>query len=210
LEKDQVSMIRTFAIASLLLLSGGTAQAQNCLGRPDFDVCMQGFVAQQQNQLARSQQQLFQAYIAQNQDWLERNYAAHRAAGGTMSFEQFAYWGMMTANGTNLQGAQQAQQDWFQGQQKAHGTIQQGNADYNSGSRANSDATDRALHDYGEGAIRGNAPYVDPNSGETRWLPYAAQPGQPFNLGGEVYVRAQDGAYYQRQGNAWIQMEPGR
>ncbi len=203
-------MIRALAIASLVLLLGGTAQAQNCLGRPDFDMCMQNFLAQRQNQLAMSQQQLFQTYIAQNRDWLARNYAAHRAAGGTMSFEQFAYWGLMTANGTNVQGALQAQQDWFRGQQRAHETVQQGHADYNAGSRANSEATDRALHDYNEGAIRGNAPYVDPNSGETRWLPYAAQPGQPFNWGGEVYVRAPDGGYYQRQGNAWVQMQPGR
>lgn len=201
-------MIRIFAIA-LLLLPGRPAEAQNCLGRPDFDTCMQGFVAQQQNQLAMAQQQLFQTYIAQNRDWLDRNYAAHRAAGGPMSFEQFATWGMMTANGTNLDGARQAQENWFQGQQGAYGTVQQGNADYNAGSRANSDRTDRALQRYDEGAIRGNAPYIDPNSGETRWLPYAAQPGQPFNSGGEAYLRAPNGTYYQRQGNAWIPMEPG-
>lgn len=202
-------MIRAFAIAALLL-PAAAAQAQNCLGRPDFDACMQGFIMQQQNRLAQSQQQLFQAYIAQNRDWLQRNYAAHRAAGGTLSFEQFAYWGLMSANGTNVQGAQQAQRNWFQGQQRANQTLQQGYADYNAGSRANSAATDRALHDYDQRAIRGNAPYVDPNSGETRWLPDAAPAGQPFNLGGEIYVRAPDGAYYQRQGNAWMQMDPGR
>ena len=201
-------MIRTFAIA-FLLLAGGPAGAQDCLGRPDFDMCMQGFVAQQQNQVALAQQQLFQGYIAQNRDWLERNYAAHRAAVGPMSFEQFAYWGMMTANGTNPDGARQAQENWFRGQQGAYGTVQQGNADYNQGGRANSARTDQALQRYDEGAIRGNAPYVDPNSGETRWLPYAAPPGQPFNPGGEVYVLAPNGTYYQRQGNAWIPMEPG-
>lgn len=201
-------MIRTFAMA-LMLLPGRPAEAQNCLGRPDFDACIQGFVAQQQNQLAMQQQQLFQAYIAQNRDWLQSNYAAHRAGGGQLSFEQFAYWGMMTANGTNLEGANQAQRNWFEGQQRAQGTVQQGYDDYNAGNRANSDAMDRSFQRYDEGAIRGNAPYIDPNSGETRWLPYAVQPGQPFNSGGEVYVRAPNGTYYQRQGNAWVPMEPG-
>jgi hypothetical protein len=80
------------------------------------------------------------------------------------------------------------------GTERANGTVRQGYAEYNSGSRANSEATDQTLNNYDEGAIRGNAPYVDANSGETRWLPYAAPPEEPFNLGGEVYVRARDGA----------------
>jgi len=170
---------------------------------------MQGFIAQQQGQLAQSQQMMFQAYIAQNQEWLQRNYAIHRANGGPMSFEQFAYWGMMTANGTNLQGAAQAQRDWYEGRQRAQDTVQQGYDSYNRGSRANSEATSETMRRSTEGAVRGNAPYVDPQTGETRWLPYSAPVNQPFRLGGEVYVRAQNGAFYQRQSNGWMEMAPG-
>ena len=201
---------RVAAAALMLALATGAAQAQNCLGRPDFDACMQSFTAMQQNRLAQSQQQLFQQYVATNQEWLQRNYAQHRAGGGQMTFAQFAYWGLMTANGTNMAGAAQAQRDWFQGSQNANRTIQQGYADYNRGSAANSEATSRTARNYSEGAIRGNTPYVDPESGQTRWLPYASQPGQPFNSGGQVYVQAPNGAYYQQRGNGWVPMQPGR
>jgi len=204
-------MIRRMLVpATLLAFAATAAQAQNCLGRPDFDACMQGFVMQQQQQNAQQQQMLFQSYIAQNRDWLQRNYAIHRANGGPMSFEQFAYWGLMTANGTNLQGAAQAQRDWYEGRQRAQDTIQQGNDSYNAGSRANSESTSRTMQRSTEGAVRGNAPYMDPQTGQTRWLPYNAPVNQPFNMGGEVYVRAPNGSFYQRQGNGWMEMSPGQ
>lgn len=202
---------KVIATAALLLLTGGTASAQNCLGRPDFDACIQGFVMQQQGQLAQQQQMAFQGYVAQNQEWLQRNYAAHRANGGSMSFEQFAYWGMMTANGTDLSGPARAQQNRFNGQQGAQATVQQGYDNYNRGSRANSEATSETMRRSTEGSIRGNAPYMDPQTGETRWLPYDAPVNQPFTMGGnDVYVRAPNGSFYQRQGNGWIEMSPGR
>ena len=61
-----------------------------------------------------------------------------------------------------------------------------------------------------EGAIRGNAPYADPQTGQTRWLPDSAPVNQPFNMGGDVYVRTPDGSFYQRQDNGWVAMSPGR
>jgi len=63
----------------------------------------------------------------------------------------------------------------------------------------------RTAENYAHWAIRGNAPYIDPGTGQTRWLPYAPQPSQPFNSGGETYVQ---GRYFRRHGNAWLPMSP--
>ncbi len=47
-----------------------------------------------QQRLVQSQQQLFQQYVQTNGPWLRENYARHRAAGGQMSPQQFAWWGL--------------------------------------------------------------------------------------------------------------------
>ena len=200
----------SIAVAASLAVWAGGAQAQNCLGRPDFDQCMASANAMNQNRLAQSQQQLFQQYIASNGPWLQQNYAAHRAAGGQMTFQQFAYWGLMTANGTNIAGAQQAQRDQFIGQQRANRTIQEGYSSYNQGSANNSARMDQAARNYSNGAIRGVAPYTDPRTGQTVMLPYAGQPGRPFNSGGETYMQDGNGNYRQWQGNGWAPMSPGQ
>ena len=54
-------------------------------------------------------------------------------------------------------------------------------------------------------AIRGNATYVDPRTGASQQLPYYSAPGQVHNSGGNYYTQDQQGAYYQWNGNAWIE-----
>lgn len=192
------------------LASAAEAQMPNCLGRPDFDYCMQSFTAGNQARLAQSQQELFQQYIQSNGPWLQRAYAEHRAAGGQMTFQQFAYWGLMTANGTNVAGAAQAQRDWFAAQQRAQQTTQQGNQDYRQGMYDNSRRMSDTAQRYDNGAVRGVAPYIDPQTGQAVMLPFGSQPGQPFNSGGNTYVQDQQGNYLQWVGNGWALMAPGR
>ena len=203
-------LFRLLIAAGLFGLMGGAAQAQNCLGRRDFDNCMASYNNMLMRQNARAQEQNFQGYVATNQDWLKRNYAQHRAAGGRMTPQQFAHWGLMTANGTNVSGALEAQRRQFEGNQRAHQTVMQGYNSYNQGIAANSAATSATAQRYSEGAIRGNAPYVDPSSGKTLWLPYSAQAGRAFSSGGQTYVRDQTGTYYQQRGNGWVRMDQGR
>ena len=202
--------IRSMVLAAALLALAAPAQAQNCLGRPDFDQCMAGFNNMNQQRLAQSQQQLFQQYVQTNGPWLRENYARHRAGGGQMSPDQFAWWGLTTANGTNIAGAAQAQRDRFAGQQAANRTVQEGHASYNRGMANNSARMDEAARNYSNGAVRGVAPYVDPRTGQAVMLPYMPTPGVPFASGGEAYVQGRDGTYYQRQGNGWTSMSPGR
>jgi len=88
---------------------------------------MAGINGINQQRLAQSRQQLFQQYFRTDGPWLRHNYARHCAAGRQMSPQQFAWWGLTTANGANIAGAAQAQRDQFDSQQCANRTIQQGN-----------------------------------------------------------------------------------
>ncbi len=199
-----VGILASFAAAA-------PAQAQaSCVGRPDFDACMAAILQGQQARVAASQQAIFQQYLAAYGPWLRQQYATYRAQGGPMSFEQFAYWNLMTANGTNVQGALDAQRQQFEANQRAHATVQQGYDAYNQQWWQNQQRQSAAVGRYTTEAIRGQAPYVDPRTGQSVLLPMNAAPGQPFNWGGEIYVRDNTGAFYHRQGNGWIPLQPGR
>ena len=206
----RLSIAAAAAAAGLLSLLSGTALAQNCVGRPDFDACMGRINQSNMNRLQQSQNQLFDYYLRTNQDWLRTNYQSHLQSGGHMTFNQFAYWGMMTANGTNIEGGRRAQIGAYEGQKKAHETIA---GAYDSANHAWKDRSDRetaAVEKYDRGAIRGTEMYNDPSSGRSVELPYAAQQQGPFNSGGQTYYQGQDGTYYQRQGNYWSPMTPVR
>ncbi|HEY0203210.1 MAG TPA: hypothetical protein VGC15_03545 [Acetobacteraceae bacterium] len=66
--------------------------------------------------------------------------------------------GLMTANGTNMAGAAQAQRDQFAGQQGANRRVQQGYDSYNQGMAGNSARMDETARTYSNGAVRGVAP----------------------------------------------------
>lgn len=202
-----LAMVGTLALG----LAAGQAHAQaHCVGRPDFDACMAAIVQGQQAQLSAQQQQVFQQYLAAYGPWLQQEYPRYRAGGGTMTFLQFAYWNLMTANGTNIQGAHEAQRRQFEANQRAHATIQQGHQAYNQQWWQNQQRQSAAVGRYSTEAIRGQAPHVDPRTGQSVLLPMNAPPGQPFNWGGEVYVRDNAGTFHRRQGNAWVALQPQR
>ena len=109
-----------------------------------------------------------------------------------MSFDQFAYYMLMTANGTNVDYALQAQRDNFRRLQDANATVQQGYADYNAGWQANSDRTINAIENYSTGAIRGNV-IVNGPAGQVE-LPYSSmQNGQTVDAGGYTYMMTPQG-----------------
>ncbi|MEP7182692.1 MAG: hypothetical protein ABI886_10920 [Betaproteobacteria bacterium] len=196
----------TLLAAAVVTLTGGMAQAQNCLGRPDFDACMAAGLGAMQSRNAAAQQQIWQSYLREYGPWLQQQYSQYR---GPMTFEQFAYWNLMTANGTNIAGARQAQEDQFRGNQAANATVQQGFTDYRQGMYANSDRTSRAAENYAQGAIRGNTALVDPRTGQMQWLPYAQPYNQPFTSGGQTYVQNENG-YFVWNGGSWTLLQPRR
>ncbi|MDP3660979.1 hypothetical protein [Phenylobacterium sp.] len=191
--------------AGVATLTAGSAQAQ-CAGGPNFDACMANTLAQAQARNTAGQQQIWQNYLRTYGPWLRQRYSVYR---GPMTFDQFAYWNLMTANGTNVAGAMQAQRDQFRGNQEAYATVQQGNDAYRQGMYDNSARTSRSAENYSQGAIRGNSAQIDPNTGQTTWLPYAQPYNQPFMSGGQTYYQDQNG-YYQWNGYGWTRMQSRR
>lgn len=191
--------------AALLFLTGGTAAAQ-CVGRADFDECMAAPLRAAQQQNALAQQQTFQNYLQQFGPWLKQQYSQYR---GPYNFMQFAYWNMMTANGTNIQGAIDNDRIVNEGNRRAADTLREGGEDYINGQVANSARANAAIDRFDEGAVRGVVPEIDPQSGQAVQLPYAQPYNQPFQSGGDTYVQNQTG-YYKWNGSAWAPMQPGQ
>jgi len=164
---------------------------------------------QYQNQMA--QQQLWQRHLAVNGPRLRAQYQQLLASGRRdMSFEQFAYWDLMTAAGTNVQGGLDAQRRQFEGNQLAHRTVQSGHASYNAGWAANSARTSAALANYSNTAIRGNSHYRDPHTGQTYNLPHAQAAGEVYRDGHNYYVQDQSGTYYRWVNNGWQRLDSVR
>ncbi len=194
------------AVASVLALSASAAQAQ-CANGPNFDACMANYLGQMQARNAQSQQQIWQQYLRTYGPWLRQQYAQYR--GPPMTFEQFAYYNLMTANGTNVQAGLDAQRRQFEGNQQANRTLQEGYQSYREGMYNNSARHSQMAENYSQGAIRGNTAQIDPNTGQTVWLPYSQPYNQPFSMGGQTYFQNQTG-YYQWNGYGWTRMTPGR
>jgi len=201
------SLTRLAAIAlTALACAAPAAQAQTAFDR-QFDAWLGNL--QRQNQ--QSQQALWQHHLQVNGPRLRQQYQQLLASGNrSISFEQFAYWDLMTAAGTNVQGAQQHQQNQFRGMQAAHATVAAGHESYNRGWQANSERQSAAVANYTNQAIRGVSPYVDPTSGRTTMLPHALPAGQVYQSEGNTYAQDAHGTYYRLQNNAWVRMDAGR
>ena len=204
------STFKLVAAATVATLAIGTshAQWQNMAAQnAAFDARMSAQLGAAQRQSAQSQQALWQRHLQMNGSRLRAQYAQMRASGrANMSFEQFAYWDLMTAAGTNVQGALQHQQNQFAGMQRANATVQQGHASYNAGWANNSARQSAAVANYSNQAIRGVSPYRD-SSGHSTMLPYYLAQGQTYQSGGNTYAQDAQGNYYRYQNNGWARMD---
>lgn len=179
------------------------AVAQSCVGRPDFNACMGRIMQGNQAGLAQSQHALFAAYMKRYGPWVRKQYAAYR--GPPIPFERFAYFSMLSANGTNVAGGLKAQRDVFAGQQAARATREQGYRSYWPGMYANSARMDRRAERFAQNIIRGNVAQIDPSTGREAWVANAAPEDQALTQGGQTYVRGPDESY-QWSGNGWVPM----
>lgn len=201
--------------SKLILIALATAglanQAANAESNASFDARMAATNNYHMRQNQNAQAQLRQQHLQQNMPRLQAGYRQYLASGQRgMSFAQYAHWDLMTAAGTNVQGALNAQRAQFAGMQQANATIQSGHASYNSGWAANQARTSAAAYRYSNQAIRGNAPYVDSRTGATTQLPYYLAPGQTVNHSGNIYAQDAQGTYYRQDGNTWTRMQAGR
>ena len=142
-----------------------------------FDAKFNAQLGAMQRQNAQSQQALWQRHLSVNGQRLRAQYGQLGASGrANMSFQQFAYWDLMTAAGTNVKGALHHQQNQFAGMQRANAAVQQGHASYNAGWAQNSARQSAAVANYTNQAIRGVSPYID-SSGRKTMLPHYPRAG---------------------------------
>lgn len=198
------------AATAALGASGASAQGLGSIAAMNnaFDAQFNARLGAMQAQNQAAQQQLWQYHLRTNGPRLQAQYRQYLASGQRgMSFEQFAYWDLMTAAGTNVQGAIDAQNRQYAGMQAANNTLKQGYASYNAGWANNSARTSAALANYSNTAIRGNAHYYDPHSGQTYNLPHYLPAGQVHQSGHDYYVQDQSGTYYRWANNGWQRMQ---
>lgn len=180
---------------------------------PDYGAMLQ----QQLQQGQRLSQQMQQAEsdvvqrLMQNPDCIAK-YRHHRAAGGSLSFAQFAYQyaatGGFSAQGmarfrqserANQQREQSAWQDYQQAQQQ-RGATQRAYAD---GYIADQQEAGRVM--------QGNSSWVDPATGNTRALAYIGTSDAVDTNTGQHFHRDESGQYYaQGTDGRWYPMNPSR
>ena len=198
--------------AAVAGFAAGSASAQNMwAANAAFDAQFNRQLSAMQQQNANAQQQLWQHHLRVNGPRLQAQYRQLLASGQrNMTFEQFAYWDLMTAAGTNVQGALDAQRRQFEGNQRANATVQSGHQSYNSGWHANQARQSEALSRYSNQAIRGYAPYVDPRTGASTQLSYSLPQGQTYTHAGTTYAQDQQGTYWRHDGNGyWTRLQAG-
>lgn len=181
--------------------------AQNAAFDQQFNAQLGALQQQNQQYMLR----IWQQHLQVNGPRLQREYAQLRAAGQPVgTFEQYAYWSLITAGGTNVQGAMQMQRDRFEGQQRAQRTVQEGYAAANAGWAVNSARQSAAVANHTTQAIRGEAPYVDPTTGRTTMLPHALPAGQAVQVNGQTYAQDRSGQYWRYENNGWVPMSAAR
>jgi len=201
-----LTRLATAAVAALAF----AATSARALSNAEFDARFNAQLGAMQRQNANAQQQLWQDFMRGNGPRLQREYAQMVASGNrSMSFQQYAYWDLMTARGTNVQGALQHQQNQFAGQQRAHATVMEGHASYNAGWAQNSQHQTAAVENWSNQSIRGVGPYTDGN-GRTTMLPHSLPAGQVYRDGNNTYAQDQQGTYYRLENNAWVRMNAAR
>ena len=200
--------IAVAAIASTM----PSASAQNIwAANAAFDAQFNQRLSAMRQQNNASIQALWQRHLQANGPRMQAQYRQLVASGQSrgMSYEQFAYWDLMSAAGTNPQGALAAQQRQFAGNQAANATVQSGHASYNSGYWTNQARQSEALN-RSSTAFRGYAQYVDPHSGATTQLPYYLAQGQSYTHNNTTYQQDAQGTYYRNDGNGWTRLNGGR
>ena len=104
--------IATITVATLAI---GASQAQRqgiAASNAAFDAKFNAHLGAMQRQNAQWKQALWQDHLQVNGPRLRQQYAQMQASGrANITFQQFTYWDLTTAAGTNVQGALQHQQN---------------------------------------------------------------------------------------------------
>lgn len=205
--KDIVAVCVAFGMACCHVAA---SQGQDLFSLAQWNMQQDAQFNQQLGQMMyhnqRAQQQLMQEVIQQYGPQLRAEWQQYMTTTGTtISFEQYVYYWIMTAGGTNVQAGLDAQNRMFAGLQNAHHTVQQGYDSYNAGWWQNQARHDGVMQRYSDGAIRGDWYYQDPYSGQVYTQPYTSGPGYYQTPYGQLYID-QQGRHYLNQGSGWTQL----
>jgi hypothetical protein len=170
----------------------GSAVAQNCPLGQDFDSCFFQQLQGMQDQNNAAIQQNYYNYLQVYGPMLQQEYQAWGYQYG-VTFDEFAYYMLMSANGTNPQAALDAQRRQFEGLQAAHQSQVQGGETYIQGIQEQSERALNAVENYDTGAVRGNV-IVNGPAGQVE-LPYSnVTVGQSFEANdGYTYLMTEQG-----------------
>lgn len=201
-----------FRTAALLLASlfASAASAQVYYGGynlgPDYGA-MIGQVQQQQQAMNAQMQQQTQALVAQAmQDaQCQAMYQQHRAAGGGLSFPDFAYQYLATGHfsGPGIARYRATEADNQRRERAAYAGVRQ--AEQNL---SNAIADGNAHFSDNQAAFRqtlgGERTWVDPNGGHRVSLPYLGENVPYTDPNGYVYQRDASGRYFARDLNGYV------
>ena len=199
----------SIALTAAGLMSMPNAHAWQSIASANaaFDSQFNAQLSSLQQQNNARLQQIWHYHLQVNGPRLRHQYQQLVTSGQAVgTFEQFAYWDLMSAGGRDNAGALAAQQRQFAGNQAAHRTIQSGHASYNSGYWQNQQRTGAVMGRMSD-ANRGNAAYVD-GSGNPVKLPYSLPQGQTVTVSGYTYAQDAQGTYWRYEGqNYWSRVQ---
>ncbi len=190
------TILAVLAICSFQLSS---AHAQ------DYGAMLQQYM-QQNNALTQQMQQTQNAIVSQNMNnpQVQAMYQQHRAQGGTMSFEQFAYQYAATA-GFTPDGIARYNQSERGIQQRDAQSIQA----YRDNQARNAQAQQQMYQEQNErfarqrgNVLSGTSDYRDPSNGQSYNLPNTGAPGAGY------YDPYSQQNFYQGQGNSFYRQDP--
>jgi hypothetical protein len=168
--ENAMNTIASGLVGIVALAWTGSAVAQGCALGANYDACFFEQLTQMQNQNNAAIQQNYYNYLQVYGPMLEREYRNWGYQYG-VTFDQFAQYMLLSANGTNPQAALDAQRQQFEGLQSAHRSqVEAGQTLIDSGADA-SERSLAAVENNEIGSVRGNI-VVNGPAGEVE-LPYS-------------------------------------
>ena len=198
-------------VAGIVSMTNAHAWQDIAAANANFDAQFNRQLSSMQQQTNNSLQEIWQQHLRVNGSRLQAQYRQLVASGQAVgTFEQFAYWDLMSAGGRDNAGALRAQRNQIEGMGRANDTIRSRSDTITSGYWDRS-ARVGAVMDRGSEARRGNATYADPHTGAAMQLPYSLPQGQTVTVNGSTYAQDPQGNYWRHDGNNyWSRIQAGR
>ena len=193
--KSRTFLLLTLSLISSVLVSA-IALAQN------YEAMIQQQLQQGQN-MAAQMQQMQQGIVQQNMQnpQVQAMYQQHLAAGGQLSFDQFAY-NYAATGGFTQEGMARYRQSEQANQQKEAAAMQayrDAQAQRGQAMQEMHNQNNEMAHDRGN-LLNGTTDYRDPTTGAIYNLPHTAQPNEYYRdpNSGNGFYNDQQGNFYRQ------------